>query len=358
MADVDLSPDTDPHRGGMFFPVFCAVYVNHLEVRHPHSDHSQQVRRILERFQRYRSLYSRRLCDIDTRDFAEYVARRRADLWRGKPLTERTLNNEINTLNAAFAWAGPKIPFGRGRTFQEWITNPPYYEPLPEPDPLPILLEDGQLSAFIEATTTATSPHAEVCEPRSFWIAALFLVGVTSLRRKGLLLIPRPDDYVLLERRELILPARLSKTRREEAIPLGDDTRMAQIFGELPTKPGEPLLPWKDRSGRRMTLAHFNHSMAKIQRRAGIAEDRRITLKHVRSTVATHVCDSFNEATAKKRLGHSPRTNTINTNYLSRRPGPNDRAASDYLSRWLFGAAERSLGPAPENESPRLGIVG
>lgn len=352
-----LSRENDPQRGGMCFATFLFVYTNHLEVRYPKSDHAAQVRRILERFQRYQSLISRPIAAITQRDIAEYISRRRSDLWRGQPLANRTLNNEINAINAAFAWAGPKLPYKHGRANQEFISDPPYYQPLPEDDPLPVCLEESQLTAFLDATRFATSPRPEVCDPRMFWTAALFLVGITSLRREALLNVPRPDDYLLLERREIRLPAAMSKTRREELIPLGTDERIVRVFASLPTKPGEPILPWRDRLGRRMSLSHFNHAMAKFQRRAGIAEDQRVTPQAVRSTVATKVVDEFNEAVAKKRLGHSPKTTTINTNYLNRRPRDTDRAASDYLADWLFGAAATALGPAPEPE-PTLRIVG
>ena len=98
---------------------------------------------------------------------------------------------------------------------------------------------------------------------------------VSSLRHGGLLRIPRPDDYTLLDLIQIVLPANLSKTRNIVRISLGTK-RVAEMLHSLPSKVGEPLLPWLDCKGRRMGLTHFTNTMANFQRAAGIADCDRV----------------------------------------------------------------------------------
>jgi hypothetical protein len=79
-----------------------------------------------------------------------------------------------------------------------------------------------------------------------------------------------------------------------------------------------------------MTLGHFTHTLKSFQRLAGI--DRTVRLKDLRSTAATEISEEFNDALAKKRLGHSAHTNTLETNYKAKRVTPKDVEVSEFLA--------------------------
>jgi hypothetical protein len=233
-----------------FWSVFKEIYILSLKSRSPGSEFPTNVRKVLDRFGEYLGLATRRLNTIDNLDLANYLARRRQDKWRSKPLADRTLNNELAILNACFAYAGPRMQRGPGRANLALIEHPPYIELLPDLETEPIAVEPERLRDLIEATRYAVTPKISSCRPQEFWIAALLLGLISSLRRRALLQIPRPSDYDLLERRVLSLPAALSKTRRYQVIPLGGE-EVVNLLARLPSKPGEPLLPWKIATARR-----------------------------------------------------------------------------------------------------------
>lgn len=349
IAPIDRPLSNSFADPSMYWVVYKEIYCERLEVRYPGSEHPAQVRRVLDRFTRYQSLTARRLCDVVNLDVEAYVAKRRQDRWRGKPLCNRTLNNEIHILNAVFTFAGPRTT-GHGRKYLGLIAAPPFVEALPEDALDPVVLTASQLERYLDATQHATTPALPGMTPPQFWLAVLVLTSITALRRKALLGIPRPDDYRLYELRELILPAHLSKVRREQRITLGRRDEVINILGSLPSKAGEPLLPWKDASGQPMTLGHFNNTMAAFQRAAGIADHERVKTKHLRSTAATEVGDLYGDAVAKKRLGHAPGSRTFDIHYKGRRPTDVDRDASDHLAELLLKTIQ---GPRPR---PSLAI--
>lgn len=317
----------------MYWAVYKEMYLQLLETRCAgDSEHPANVRRVLDRFTRYLGLADRRLDEIRSLDLERYVSQRNQDTYRGKPIGRRTLRNEIRILNAAFAKAGPRDSRGKGRGNWCLIDDPPWIEEVSVDRRLPVVIEPDQFRAFLEAARHARSPRPEVCNPELFWTCALVLDAATRLRRKGLLRVPRPEDHRLLDRREIFLPAELNKTREDLVIALGSGAqgdRVVRLLSQLPTRPGEPFLPWKHPNGRPMTLGHFNNTMARIQRDAGIDERQRIRLKDVRSTAGTLLLRKFGEGVAKQALGHSPNTNTLRTNYNNPLPREEDRAASD-----------------------------
>ncbi|ODA28048.1 hypothetical protein [Planctopirus hydrillae] len=327
----------------MMWIVLKEVYGQRCEMRFS-PVFAANVKRVLDRFTRYCHLLERRLGSITSIDLENYVHRRQRDQWRGKPLTNTTINNEIAILNSVFFYCGPKQPRGVGRRNLGLLHNPPYVEPLPEMDTAPVDLADEQLRAFVAATALAKSPRLPGCSPQTFWIAALILDGITALRRNALLNIPRPDDATLWELRELVLPAKLNKTRKELRISLGRNDEVLHLLASLPSQPGEPFLPWVDRLGRRMSESHFNAVMRQFQREAGIKDSQRVLTKHLRSTAATEILDQFGDSVAKKKLGHGPKSNVIHTNYQARKITENDRAATDALSSRLLSI----LGKVPD----------
>lgn len=323
----------------MFWVLYKEMYLERLQTRHPDSDHPAQARRVLDRFTSYCSLTGRKLHEITNLDLDAYIARRTKDLWRGAQIGNRTVNNEIALLNTVFGFAGPRAPRGPGRKYLGLINEPPFAEALPELDNNPVVVTVPQLMAFIEATKFARVPCIEGCQPQNFWITALVLGLVSSLRRRAMLNIPRPDDYTLLELQQIVLPAKWSKTRREQRIALGN-ADVVEIVASMPTKPGEPLLPWKKASGQPMTPAYFNRILCEFQRAAGIPEEQRIKLKHLRSTAATETLEQFGDGVAKSKLGHSPNTNTLDRHYKGRRVSDVDRQASEHLAQLVLPLME------------------
>ncbi|MBA4032917.1 MAG: hypothetical protein C0478_18780 [Planctomyces sp.] len=322
-----------PH---MMWIVMKEVYAERCDLRLSPA-FAANVKKVLDRFTKYCSLLSRKLGSITSIELETYIQKRARDTWRGKPITNCTINNEIAILNALFAYCGPRETRGHGRKNLGLLANPPFIDPLPVLDAAPVALDDDQLRAFIASTALARSPRLPGCEPQTFWIAALLLDSITALRRNALLNIPRPDDATLWELRELVLPAKLNKTRKELRISLGRNDEVLQLLASLPSQPGEPILPWKDRTGRRMSESHFNAVMQDFQREAGIKDGQRVLTKHLRSSAASEILDSsFGASVAKKKLGHSPTSNVIFTNYQARRITDNDRAATDVLAGRLL----------------------
>lgn len=337
------SPPTNP--GAMEWPVFRDMYVESVKLRSdPNSGHPAHVDSVLHRFTRYTGAMDKRLVDITSIDLVVYLRMRKSDSIR--PVT---INNEIRILNAAFAKAGPK---GRGRAYDNWglIPEPPYAREFPEPRTFAVVTEEQQLRRFLEAAAAATTPSPEVCNPALFWRAVILLELTTRLRRRALLNVPRPSDRDLLDRRVVILPAAFNKTREDLVFPLGGDQhgeQIARIVAELPTKEGQPLLPWQTPEGKRMTDTYFSFAVKKIQRAAGIAESDRFRLKDLRSTAGTLLADEFSDSVAKKALGHGPNTNTLNTNYKSRTVRDADRQASDFMASMAMKFLDSDDSPEP-----------
>ena len=338
------NPSRDYREPPMKWAVYKEIYVSLQRVTHK-SGHPENVRRVLDRFTHYCNLIGADLEEISQHDFDMYVARRREDEWRGKPISNRTINNEIDILNAAFAKAGPKLATRSGRENYGYLeTTPPFKQPLEEDESEPVCVGGETIAAFMRAVTDhARVPNVDGCTPYNFWLCVLLLGGITGLRRGALLQIPRPDDVMLRDRRELVLPAHLNKARtgrRRKRKPLrfslGRNDRVIELLVNLPSKPGEQLLPWRRNSGRPMTLGYFSNTMAEIQRAAGISDADRLKLKYLRSTAGTEIADVFGDAVAKKKLGHSPTTNTLDTNYKSRAPREKDIEASDHLANMIL----------------------
>lgn len=354
LANRSIPPRDVKRAGIMYWINFRDVYVDGLRMRY-RSDYPDQVARILDRFTRVCRLESARLADIDELTVETYLSSRRRDTWRGRPLSARTLNNEIATLNSAFAYAGPRTLTGSGRRNLNLISSPPWLEPLPELQTEPRVVTVDQLSAALLACNAATTPHVSGIDPPGFWRAALLLDLVTLLRRRALLRIPRPDDRTLCERLEVVLPAELNKTGRTIRLSLGSP-EVAALLAKLPTRPGEPLLPWfrETKSGRRpLSLSYFSHRLAELQRAAGISETDRVRLKDLRSTGGTLVADLFGDAVAKKQLGHAPNTDTIQRHYKNYRPtDANQRASATLAGLILPQLAAAEARPALRVHSP------
>ncbi len=341
----------------MFWPVLKEFYLQRLETYYPGSDHNANIRRVLDRFTARRNLIDRSVQSIEQIELELYIASRRGDRWRNQPLTTTTLNNEVTILNAVFAFAGPKGHKKHERNRLGLMPSPPWLAHLPEDDLAPVELTEQQIAKCLDATRHAKTPRVDGCSPATFWICTLILAGLTLLRRNALLKIPRPDDVMLLEQRRLFLPAGINKTRRDVWVSLGSHDQLVELFAALPSKVGEPLLPWKDRAGRPMTLSHFNHCLAKFQRVAGIPEAERVRTKDFRSTSATLVGDEFGDAIAKRKLAHSPNTNTFEKHYKGRKPTSKEVAATDYIADILISSLRNPPPPQPQ-PSTDLRVIG
>lgn len=297
----------------------------------------ENVSRTLKRFTEARNLWNARLEDVTQHDLAEYIRLRScASFARGNSdaaaLSAATINNEIQILNAVFAYAGPRLPIKGHRDNLGLIEAPPYMRAIDEPDPLPVSVTDAQLAAFVQATRFATSPRRSVCDPERFWLAVLVLDSITALRRGALLSVPRPDRETLVEKRQLPIPANLMKNRRAEVIPLGTRDDVVELLASLPSRVGEPLLPWRTPSGQPLSLSHFNATMKRFQIAAGIPREFALKTKHLRSTAATEIlAEQFSTDTARKRLGHKSE-NVIRKHYQARIVTAADRSASDHLA--------------------------
>lgn len=334
------------------FVNYVDIYCDRMETRYV-SGHPAQVRRVLNRFIEYRGLFQHRLKDVHALEIEEYLARRKKDTWRGNLLSARTLNNELEIINQAFTYAGPKDRTKGGRKHLCWLNDPPYCELLPEPDLNPVQLTPEQIQGFVQATQFATSPQIDQCSPQDFWLAVLIVDFLTLLRRRALLLVERPTDEMLLGRKQLFIPAAINKTKQDVYVTLGSDDSIPQILARLPSKPGEPLLPWRRRDGRALSPNYFSRYIKQFQDKAGISDAGRLKLKFIRSTSANIVEDAFDELTAKSKLKHSPNTNTYAQNYRVRRPKTKEVQATDRLKSYLF----ELIAKTPEKQ-PDLKVIG
>lgn len=323
-------------REEYFWSVYRDMYIQRLQVHNKDQTYIGNVRRTLDRFGSYCNLITRRLSDITTHDIELYLKKRQEDHWRDKPLSKVTLNNEIGFICTCLAKAGPRENRGPNRSNYGMIDYPPYVEPLAVDETDPQFVSEDQIKRFSEATHLAKSPKIEGCTPAEFWQAALLLCLITGLRRRGLLQIPRPSNEILLERRELFLPGKNHKTRNSLRIPLGS-AEVVNILAKLPTKVGEPLLPWTNRrTGKPLSLAYFSNTMARIQREAGIPDGERVKTKNLRSTAATMIAEQIGDDAASKRLGHAPGSKTLLTNYKAKRISEADVKASEMLGELVL----------------------
>ena len=327
-------------RGTVRWAAYREIYLDYKRTRLSAEMFAQEVR-VLRRFGDLCGVDAIPVDQIQTHHLAEYLAARQNQTYRGRHPKPRTLNNEIDILNRALGMAGPRERTGHGRSNFNYIRDiPPALERLPLERQDPKTATREQLKAFVRAARDATTPNVDGCTPERFWISVWLLEGCTAMRRGALLNVPRPDDGTFLGKNLLILPARFDKNREQRTYPLPD--WVCELLAELPTQSGQPLLPWISSRGVQMSLAYFNAVMRTIQRTAGIPESERLTLKVMRNTVATELADMFGDAVARKRLGHAPTTNTIQTNYKSRKPRERDRLASQHLADELRPLMDRT----------------
>ncbi|QDU08660.1 phage integrase SAM-like domain-containing protein [Gimesia aquarii] len=106
------------------------MYLQTLEPRNSSDVHFHNTRRTLERFTRYCQCATKRLSEITDYDLEEYLWLRKKDTWRGKPIKNVSLNNEIKMLNTCFAKAGPKEARGSGRANYGFVEHPPFINKL------------------------------------------------------------------------------------------------------------------------------------------------------------------------------------------------------------------------------------
>ncbi|QDT98008.1 tyrosine-type recombinase/integrase [Gimesia aquarii] len=332
----------------IFWSVYKDMYLQRLQIRDNNQVYIDNVRRVLERFTRYCNLVTRFLSEITVQDLEHYLKIRKGEKCRGKLLSNVTLNNDLQALNSCLGAAGPIEPRGPGRGNYGFLDFPPYIEMLSVDETEPKVVTEQQIQKFSEAASFARSPQIEGCTPAEFWRAALLLGMITGLRRRGLLLIERPSDEMLIEKRELFLSAKHHKTRNSLRIPLGS-AEVVNMLAKLPSQKGEPLLPWRRSTGEPLSAQHFSNTMAKIQREAGIAEGDRVKTKNLRSTTATIIAEEFNDDLARKRLGHSPNSkSTLLVNYKAKRVSDLDRVASEKLGELVL----------PHVTSPILKVFG
>lgn len=326
----------------MKWVVFCDVIVTRLQARAGKlSGYSQTVQKTLERFTSYRNLSNADVRDVSNEDFDGYIRRRQQDKWKGDTISRRTINNEIDILNMALGKAGPTERRGAGRRNLGLVAMPPYFDSLDGDDPSPVFCTEDQISAFFAAACHATTPRLEGCSPETFWRAAVLLDGITLLRRGSLLLIERPSDHDLTVKKQLQLPAEFNKTRRNKTVSLGSRQDLVDLFASLPSRAGEPLLPWRSPAGKALSLSHFTKTVAQIQRDAGIPDATRMRIKDLRSTGATLVGDGAGTAIAKRMLGHAPGTTTFERHYQARLLPPEEVAATDSLADRLMTLMQR-----------------
>ena len=338
--NVVVVDDSGGQMSSMLWITLRELYIQRLEAKRASSAYVANQRAILERFTRLRNLTNARVEDITQQDLQAYVSSRSLSAWTpprtngdAKPIANRTINNEIATLNAVFRYSGPRMPMNGFRENLGVIEWPPYFNYLDEPEPAPVHVSEDQLSAFIEATKHATAPNVSVCPPQLFWLAVLVVDSITALRRSALLSVKRPADEILIKRRELRITAEESKNKRAQTIPLGDRSDVLSLLMQLPSKPGEPLLPWKRRDGRPLSVNYFNREMKRFQRAAGIPEGDALRTKHFRSTAASEILEQeFSEDTARKRLNHKS-ANVIQRHYNAHRVTKADASVSDFLAK-------------------------
>ena len=294
---------------------FMETYCDRLDMRYP-GEHARNVRRVLERFTHCRNLNERTVDEVNSLDLDQYVNKRRGDRWRGKELGNRTINNEVHILNAAFYKAGPAGFDSRSRRNYGFTEHPPAAEPLPELKTPPVELTPARIAAFVRSLPFAVCPQPN---PHQFWSALFQFEFAVPLRTRGVLNLPRPENDAF-QRGEFVLPALYNK----EGTTLGDfafriPSKLIPVLFALPSAPGEPLFPFIKSNGKRYSVRYFSNVLSNFQQAAGLTIEDRITLKMIRSTVATRSADEFGDSVGRELLGHSPTTNTINTNYKRHR---------------------------------------
>lgn len=343
-------------RPPMLWVSLAHYYIDQLETKRASETYVANVSRVIDRFTKYCNLYDTAANEVAQADLQRYVRTRSDDQYAlnskspARPIGIVTINNEIAILNSIFKLAGPKLNVRGHRENLGLMEHPPYFAPLDEPDPCPVDVTREQLAEFIQATKNATSPRRSVCDPQHFWLAVLVLDSITAVRREALLSIPRPDHKTLNEKRRIVLPAELAKNKTGQVISLGTRDDVVSLLSSLPSRPGEPLLPWKSPSGKRLSLSHFNSAMKRFQVKAGINQATLLKTKHLRSTAASQILDAqFNTDTARKRLGHKS-DDVIVKHYLTRRVMPSDENASDHLADFVmsmidYQPAERATLP-------------
>lgn len=332
-------PKDMPNDSGstMLWVTLRESFLSRMRAKRVSETYYANVVKVLDRFTRTRNLWDARVDSIKQLDLQEYVTARSENTWSPpksktgpSPLSNVTINNEIQILNSIFKYAGPRMNVRGHRDNLAVIEFPPHFEVLDTNDPMPICVSESQLGSFIDASSEATSPRKSVCEPKLFWTCVLVLDSITALRRGALLSVPRPSDDYLVGRRQIPIPAELMKNRRAEVIPLGRRDDVLELLMSLPSKVGEPFLPWRRPDGTRLSLSHFNASMKKFQVKAGISETLRT--KHLRSTAATEILnEQFSTDTARKRLGHKSE-DVIRKHYQARMVTAADVQASDFLA--------------------------
>lgn len=320
----------------MLWVNLCETYKSRIESKRVSPTYFANLSSVLRRFTESRNLWNSRLRDISQRDLDAFILDRSADA-----VSSVTVNNDIRVLNSIFAYAGPRLNVrGHRDNLGIWAV-PPYASCLDEPEPIPVSIGQEQIDKFVEATSHATSPRPSVCEPRTFWLAVIVLDSITALRREALLLVPRPDDATLIEKKEIVIPVGIMKNKRAERIPLGTRQDVIDLIASLPSVPGEPILPWKKPCGERLSLSHFNRVMKTFQIAAGIDPKDVLKTKHLRSTAATEILtEQFSTNTARKRLGHKSE-GVINRHYAARVVTDADRAASDHLASRIMDVIQR-----------------
>jgi hypothetical protein len=323
-------PRRPPERRGKSWRDYRDDYLLHLAATHGRTEHLAHVHAVLHRFTDRCDLHRRRLDQIGNADLAEYVIARRRDTWRGAPVGPRTINNEIQIIHAALLYASQPGD-GLARKRLGLIPRAPWHDLLPVDDLEPVAIDESQFARLMAAAQHATTPTFAGCSPATFWRCAITLTRITLLRRTALLAIPRPAEEVLVGQRMVRLPAAINKTRSDQWVSLGSSVEVAQMFASLPSREGEPLLPWLDRRGRRLSEDTFSAHLRAMQLKAGTPVDECVRLKDLRSTSATEVGDACNATVARRKLKHSPRTNTFETNYQSRKPTTEEVAATDML---------------------------
>ena len=127
---------------------------------------------MLERFTSYRSLQNATVAEVGPMDLEQYLRQRRGDTYRGKPLSVRTINNEIAILNTALAKAGPRGNTKRERRNFGFCESPPGIDLLALERKNPIELSEQQQQTFLRAMVEQSrAPRPEVCCRRQFWLA-------------------------------------------------------------------------------------------------------------------------------------------------------------------------------------------
>ncbi|MBI1348258.1 hypothetical protein GC163_18445 [bacterium] len=136
----------------MYWAVFKELYLQRLETYRPGTMFNQNVRRVLDRFTAYRAYADAGFTEITQSDLEHYLARRRQDRWRGEPLSNVTLNNEIAILNSCFAYGGPKGHRQHEKHRLGLVYCPPQLGLLAEDELEPVELSPTQITDYLPAT--------------------------------------------------------------------------------------------------------------------------------------------------------------------------------------------------------------